>query len=200
MKSLIARYNSNKSQIISRLEEFKSLKEENYFPELIFCLLTPQSNAKKCWQAAQLISKLKNPTSSQIKSILKTRTRFHNNKSSYIQEAIKNKFQILAQLEKENDTLETRNWLTKNVKGLGLKEASHFLRNIGKSNNQITILDRHILTNLNSLNIIKEKNIKNPKHYLEIEDKFISFSKQINIPIDHLDLLFWSQQTGEIFK
>ena len=53
-----------------------------------------------------------------------------------------------------------RNFIAENVKGYGLKEASHFLRNIGKSDNQIAILDRHILRNLKALDIIEEEKIK----------------------------------------
>ena len=93
-----------------------------------------------------------------------------------------------------------RNWLFENVKGMGLKESAHFLRNIGIYEN-LTILDRHILKNLNKHGVIDE--IPNPlskKQYLEIEKKFLEFAKEINIPTEELDLLFWSEQTGEVFK
>ena len=68
------------------------------------------------------------------------------------------------------------------------------------SNNQIAILDRHILRNLKALNVIQEDKIKNKKHYFEIENAFLNFAIKINIPIDELDLLFWSKENGEIFK
>jgi len=38
------------------------------------------------------------------------------------------------------------------------------------------------------------------KKYLEIEQKLLKFSKTINIPPAHLDLLLWHKETGEIFK
>jgi len=38
------------------------------------------------------------------------------------------------------------------------------------------------------------------KRYSLIEKRFRQFSEEIRIPIDHLDLLFWSNETGEIFK
>jgi len=38
------------------------------------------------------------------------------------------------------------------------------------------------------------------KVYVAIEDKMRSFSRDIGIPMDELDLLFWSMQTGFIFK
>jgi thermostable 8-oxoguanine DNA glycosylase len=38
------------------------------------------------------------------------------------------------------------------------------------------------------------------KNYLEIEKKMKEFAKLIRIPLDELDLLFWSEETGFIFK
>jgi N-glycosylase/DNA lyase len=87
----------------------------------------------------------------------------------------------------------------KNVKGLGWKEASHFLRNIGHRN--LAILDRHILRNLKRHGVIKSlPKTLTPKRYLVIEQKFMEFSSTIGITMDELDLLFWSRETGEILK
>jgi len=38
------------------------------------------------------------------------------------------------------------------------------------------------------------------KAYSEMEEKLRQFSKKINIPMDELDLLFWSLETGKVFK
>ena len=38
------------------------------------------------------------------------------------------------------------------------------------------------------------------KRYLEIEEKLRRFSRDIGIPLADLDLLFWSRETGWIFK
>jgi len=194
-------YNQKKEEIQQRINEFKSLNENEYIKEMVFCLLTPQSNAKKCWQATEEIFNIKDKTRTNLKKILKGKTRFHNNKAEYVYEALKKWDEIKEKIRlHDSNIVELRNYLADNIKGYGLKEASHFLRNIGKSNNQIAILDRHILNSLKSLNIIKNCKIKNKKDYFEIEKKFIEFSNKINIPIDELDLLFWSSKTGEIFK
>lgn len=198
-EQLIREYNSKKEEIKDKLNEFKKLSEPEHIYELFFCLLTPQSNAKKCWQAVEQLKNLKNFNKATLTDILKSKTRFHNNKTKYLLEAKKEWPNISLQLKKENP-IEIRNWLHKNVKGLGLKESSHFLRNIGKSDNKIAILDRHILKNLSELKVINQEQIKNPDHYLEIESKFQNFSREISIPIDELDLLFWSSETNEIFK
>lgn len=192
-------YQTNKNRIKSRLEEFRNLPTTEYFKEFMFCLLTPQSNAKKCWEAIEQLSLLKSIDKEEVSSILAKKTRFHNNKTKYILEA-ENTWKKIEPLLNKEDKIELRNLIAKLVKGYGLKEAGHFLRNIGKSDNKIAILDRHILRNLKNLNIIETDSIKNKKHYLELEDKFLKFSKKINIPIDELDLLFWSKENGEIFK
>lgn len=184
-------HKTKKQEIKLRIKQFRNLPKREYKKEFLFCLLTPQSKAQKCWEAVQELSKLKNPTLNQITRILKTKTRFHNTKAKRVLNNNWNK--IKSHLNNAN-TPQLRNFLVKNVNGYGLKEASHFLRNIGKSNNQIAILDRHILRNL------KVKKIKSPNHYLQIEQSFLKYAKKINIPIDELDLLWWSQENGEIFK
>lgn len=195
---LIAQYRIKEQAIKKGLKDFSSLPKKEYIHELIFCLLTPQSQAKKCWEA---VVQLKETSSEKqaISACLSKKTRFHNNKTRYILEA-KNNWEKISNKIETLETIALRNWLADNVLGMGMKEASHFLRNIGKSNNQIAILDRHILKNLKSLEIIKSIPSLNKKNYLKIEDKFKAFSKKIGIPIDHLDLLFWSEEEGTIFK
>jgi N-glycosylase/DNA lyase len=200
MDNLKEKYKNSKDNIKSRLQDFSNIKEGEYLYEFLFCLLTPQSNAKKCWSAVEEIKKLREINKSDLVEILKTRTRFHNNKANYIIKAIKNWLDVKEKIAKAENIVELRNWLAENIQGMGYKEASHFLRNIGKSNNEIAILDRHILRNLKSLGAIETDKIKNKKHYFALEQKFITYSNNIEIPIDHLDLLFWSNETGEIFK
>lgn len=64
-----------------------------------------------------------------------------------------------------------------NIKGLGCKEASHFLRNIGLGND-MAILDIHILGNLKRYKVIEEiPSSISRKNYLNIEDKMRKFCK-----------------------
>jgi N-glycosylase/DNA lyase len=98
------------------------------------------------------------------------------------------------------DIRECREWLVNNLTGLGYKEASHFLRNIGFGEN-IAILDRHILRNLCLLGVIPEiPEALSRAKYLRIEEKMSGFAAKIAIPLLHLDLLLWYKETGEIFK
>lgn len=93
-----------------------------------------------------------------------------------------------------------RDWLAKNVKSIGYKETTHFIRNIGLGKN-LAILDRHILKNLKKHEVIEKiPRSLTKKRYLEIENEMKRFSKKIKIPLAELDLLFWSKETGKIFK
>ena len=183
-------YAQRKKEIKQRLNEFSRVKGDAVFYELCFCLLTPQSNAHKCDKAVQLLREkdFLNRNMNPLK-YLKSHTRFHNHKSTY-----------LLALKRQYPTIELkRDFLVQNIKGMGLKEASHFLRNIGYRD--LAILDRHILKNLKKYGAIKEiPKTLTPKKYFEIEEKFKQFSKKVNIPMDELDLLFWSRETGEVFK
>jgi N-glycosylase/DNA lyase len=228
-------YRIKKGEILSRLKEFKKLwsdgNDEEIFTELAFCILTPQSKAKSCWDAIAKLEKqdlLSKGTIKQIKQGLNC-VRFKNKKAEYIvmarklftppllpplirggwggvelnkevPEGFNHRVSIKPFLSKFTDIYECREWLVQNIKGIGYKEASHFLRNIGFGE-KIAILDRHILRNLNQLGIIEEipKSIRQAK-YMQIEKNMMEFAKQINIPLSHLDLLFWYKGTGEIFK
>lgn len=198
VNNLKKEYNKKKQIIKKRLKEFSNNKD--IFYELCFCLLTPQSNAKKCYECVKILKKKKfYKNDFDIRVILKDKTRFYKNKSNYLIELKKDYNHICNKINNNKNNKELREFLVKNVKGIGYKEASHFLRNIGFRN--LAILDRHILNNLYEFKVINEipKNLTK-KRYLEIEKKVFNFSKKINIPMDELDLLFWSMKTGEVFR
>ena len=130
--------------------------------------------------------------------------RFHNNKAKYIisarQKLFEQNFLCKFRQEHTGDEIGLRNRLADEVDGLGLKEAAHFMRNTGLGF-EVAILDRHILANLQKYGAIERvpKSLGR-KTYFEIEGKMQKFSKKAGIPMAHLDLLFWSEQTGRIFK
>jgi len=104
-------------------------------------------------------------------------------------------------LQSFENSLERRDWLVKEkrIKGLGYKEASHFLRNIGLKG--YAILDKHILRTLAELKIIDEPKPPNTRlRYLTIENKLKNLALLSGIDFDELDLILWSMRTGEILK
>ena len=181
--------------------------EQEIFAEMAFCILTPQSKAKNAWKAITNIVEnglLYEGKAEEIVEFLNI-VRFKNNKSRYLVElrelmTRERKLQPKKILSEIGDTFEKRKWILKNVKGMGLKEANHVLRNLGFGEN-IAILDRHILRNLEALNVIDEipKTITEKKYY-EIEEKMREYSDFSKIRMDELDLVLWYKEAGEIFK
>lgn len=209
MHPLTSEYSEKKHKIKQRLKTFDSLREaddKDIFSELCFCILTPQSRAVYCEDA---IRELRNSgllfkgTRRAVRQKLK-KVRFPNNKTDYLiyvrglfgnGDGIDIKKKLNA-----NDIPGTRDWLVRNIKGLGYKEASHFLRNVGFGKD-IAILDVHILRNLKKYKVIREiPSSISKKAYLDIENRMRKFAEKINIPLEELDLLFWSSETGFIFK
>lgn len=211
VKKIKQSYREKEEEIIKRLREFKNTWEssdEEVFYELCFCICTPQTKALVADKAVmELIDKnlLLNGNSYQISRVLKNYgVRFHRSKSMYIVRA-RNYFtgndglMIVIKDRIPRNTLEARDFLVRNVKGIGYKEASHFLRNVGHDN--IAILDRHVIRTLFEIKVIDMiPSYLTRKRYLEIERKFIELSKALDIVPAALDLTIWYLKTGIIFK
>ena len=203
-------YENFKKEIEEKLKEFRELGKNGskmeIFKELAFCLLTPQSRATICWKVVENMINNDTLFNGDAKELLKSLegVRFKYKKSHYLVGAREKFFNegnpIYYYIKNNEDPYKLRDYLIKNIKGLGCKEASHFLRNIGLGS-ELAILDRHILKNLRKLGIIDELTKGfNEKTYKEIEKKIKEFSKDIKIPMDHLDLTLWAKETGEVFK
>jgi len=196
-------FSPKRDAIRSRLKEFAEVPRAEYFYELAYCLLTPQSSAVN---AAKAVDRLKQTDPGAPEKVLAAvlfckdhYIRFHNTKAKRLRKAASALPEILAALDSGRPSSELRAWLVANVDGLGWKEASHFLRNIG--HRDLAILDRHILKNLRRHGVIRAlpKSLTRAR-YLKIERKFLQFARAIGLSIDELDLLFWSRETGEILK
>jgi N-glycosylase/DNA lyase len=208
VEELMDLYTPVKKQIETRLMDFRHIwetaSEEELFRELVFCLLTPQSKAKTCWKAVQRLTRKDMITKGEPCLVQEelAGVRFSNRKAEYI--CLARIFfcsrSLRSTLAGFDGPVAAREWLVENIKGLGYKEASHFLRNIGLGE-ELAILDRHILKNLALLGVIKEvPNSPTKKIYLEIEKKMTAFSRESGIPMGHLDLLLWYKEAGEVFK
>jgi N-glycosylase/DNA lyase len=148
-----------------------------------------------------------NGTAEEMTKKLEGIYRFNNLRPAYIvhtRDYLKNNldFKIKNKIESlRNAPVELRDFFAfnKGIKGLGYKEASHFLRNIGFKG--YAILDKHILNSLLEFHIIDEIKLPMTRNtYREIEQNMKLFSNEIEIPMDELDLLLWSRRTGRILK
>jgi N-glycosylase/DNA lyase len=100
-----------------------------------------------------------------------------------------------------SDPFERRDWLAQEtrIKGLGYKESSHFLRNIGFKG--YAILDKHVMRCLADLGLVET--VKPPatrRRYLELEQTLKQLAAELGIDFDELDLVLWSMKTGEVLK
>jgi len=191
------------------LLDFKKIwkNEKLIYEEMCFCILTPQSSAKQAFKTIKQLKEhnlLDNGTALQKEPYCKN-VRFFRTKAKRLEE-VQNKFpknklkKILTKNGLPNNPIQTREFLLKEVNGYGLKEASHFLRNIGFGS-EIAILDRHILKNLVKCKVINEvPKTLSKKTYLEIEESMRLFCEKNKLPFDELDLIFWSNETGEVLK
>lgn len=206
-------YKKIKPDIKKRLKEFKNIwkqgSNEDIHLELSFCILTPQSKAVNAWKAISNLKENNLIFTGKVEEIVEylNIVRFKNNKAKYLVELREqmrdkktNKIITKDFFSSIKDTLEKREWIVKNIKGMSYKEASHFLRNVGFGEN-IAILDRHILKNLQKLGVIEElPKTLTTKLYFEIEQKLRNYCEFIKIPMDEMDLLLWYKEAGEIFK
>ncbi len=194
------------ASVLCSMERITAERQRGGFlAEFFFCLLTPQSKAREAHKSIEALRSqdlLEKGGQDEIKPFLKN-VRFYNNKASYI---IQNRQLALSGdffnyvTGREADSRQIREYLVKNIIGYGYKEASHFLRNIGRGHN-IAILDRHILKGLCETGCICElpRSISR-RVYLDLEKKMEEFSKQIKIELSYLDFVFWYRKTGDIFK
>lgn len=204
-------YRKKKPAIMQRLSEFKAVYEKGdraIFEELCYCILTAGSSAKMGMRTIEALRDiLHTGTEKELQQRSKAhRVRFWRIRPSYIvrtREYLKDAYgmELRRLLESFDSRHARRDFFAKNksVKGLGYKESSHFLRNIGFPG--YAILDKHILNSLREMGVIsKRMRPTTQAGYLEIEKRLEQFAEEIGIHMDHLDLLLWSRKTGEILK
>jgi len=196
--------NSKVKEIVDiRIKEFKELGNKSnieIFKEICFCILTANFNAEKSIKIQKEIGNgfLTLPESVLAKKLKVLGHRYYNTRAKYIVEARKYMNSLKEIINSFNNKDNLREWLVKNIKGLGYKEASHFLRNIGYTN--FSILDFHIINILVKYGLIKKPKTLTKKKYLEIEEILKEVAKKLNINLAELDLYLWYMETGKILK
>jgi len=204
-------YRAKKRTIERRLAEFRAVYgrgDEAIFEELCFCILTAGSSARMGMRTIEALRDiLLTGSEKELQERAGThRVRFWRLRPAYIhctREHLKDTcgLKLRELLDSFDDPLARRDFLAKSkmIKGLGYKETSHFLRNIGFRG--YAILDKHIVNSLREMGVIgKRLKPTSRKGYLAIENKLARFAEEIGIDMDHLDLLLWSRKTGEILK
>lgn len=192
-----------KTQIDARLSEFNEIKYQSIdsiFKELCFCIMTANCSVVKCIEVHDSVGAgfLTLPELQLTDRFKELGYRFPNVRSKFIIEA-RNKIPQLEKTMKSGDNgKKLREWVIKNIKGLGYKEASHFLRNIGY--NDFAIIDFHIIDLLVNHNLIQKPKSLSKTKYLEIEKLLENVGKKIKLNLAELDLYLWYLETGKLLK
>lgn len=210
---LLATYAERRKEIRSRLREFrnvwKTASDDRLWEEMVFCIFTAGASAKMGLRSVEALRSLLQSGAHHEMStalIAAGAHRFPNARPAYVvvtRDYLRESFsmRLRDRLQSFRNPIERRDWLAQDprVKGLGYKEASHFLRNIGFKG--YGILDKHIVRCLCELGVIDSpKPPASRGRYLETENRMRQFAARTGINFDELDLLLWSMKTGEILK
>ena len=205
VKEVQSLINSEVGDIVRiRVQEFKQLHQKGndyWFSELCFCILTANSSAILGINIQRQITPAEFKTFS-LEQLTDRLTRLGHRFSRRRAEFIVNARIIGEIKEIVTEFTESRNardWLVKNVKGLGLKEASHFLRNVGYFD--LAILDRHIQRIMIEYGMVKTlPKSMTKRNYIAMEEKLRTLAEVLDLPIGILDLYLWYMKTGKVLK
>jgi N-glycosylase/DNA lyase len=204
IKSINQLKNSEISKIVdTRIAEFSSIKDdsiENIFIEACFCIMTANCGAEKCIEIHELIGNdFLNLSETDLVNAFKTHGyRFPNLRANYIIESRSLINDLADKLKHPGNKANLREWLVKNIKGLGYKEASHFLRNIGFQD--YAIIDFHIVDLLVKHDLIERPKTLTKSKYLEIEQLLNELGEKLKLTLAQLDLYLWYIETGKVLK
>ncbi|MFT3744437.1 MAG: N-glycosylase/DNA lyase [Pyrinomonadaceae bacterium] len=211
IENIIAAHKQRRAEIRSRLAEFSAIGRKgsdlNLFEEMVFCFFTGGCSAKMGLSSIEAIKPiLLTADQPELANALVGHHRYPNARSKYVVASREFLTQELGlKLRKKLNSFdcrfERRDWLVreKGIKGLGYKEASHYLRNIGYKG--YAILDKHVLNCLAELKIIDDPRPPNTRsRYLMVEEKLKQLTEMTRIDFDELDLVLWSMKTGVILK
>ncbi|MFQ5710373.1 MAG: N-glycosylase/DNA lyase [Candidatus Geothermarchaeales archaeon] len=192
-----------KNLVDVRMGEFREIgkgSSSEIFKELCFCVLTANFNAEKSIKLQREIGDgfLTLRKSQLARRLRELGHRYPNTRARYIVEARKYKDSLKDIVKSFNAENELREWLVDNVKGIGYKEASHFLRNIGYTN--FAIVDFHILNVLARYKLMEKPKTLTRRKYLEIEDILREIARKSSLNLAELDLYLWYMETGKILK
>jgi len=208
MEKLIESINELQSQKISNLmeqrwKEFKKLgskSNEEWFKELCFCILTANYSATLGIKIKKRIGDgfVELNQEQLYEQLKKAGHRFGRRRTEYIMSARAYAHNIKDKVMSFRDGKRAREWVERSIYGLGMKESSHFLRNVGFDD--VAIVDRHITNIMVEHNLISRPNTITKRKYLQIEEIIKRISEETCIPMGKLDLYLWYMKTGKVLK
>ncbi|HVQ00067.1 MAG TPA: N-glycosylase/DNA lyase [Candidatus Thermoplasmatota archaeon] len=196
------RHSDVSARVVSRIQEFHAVPHDEpntLFEELCYCILTANFSARR---GALIHEQLKACFHSDPKETLEQKLRhcgyrFPAIRAGFIAAAATKK-QTLAKAINTLQGEERRTWLVHNIQGLGYKEASHYLRNIGFDD--YAIIDTHIMDILARYRLLTPPKTLTKNRYLTIEQTLREIARKTRLTLAELDLYLWYMETGTILK
>ncbi|HEX8147505.1 MAG TPA: hypothetical protein VF591_10025 [Pyrinomonadaceae bacterium] len=211
VEKIRAAHAARAEEIRARLREFEEVwrtaDDARLWEELVYCIFTAGASARMGLGSVEAVRHLlAGGTHEELAAALTGRHRYPNSRSGYIvvtREYLEGdcRLRLRERLEGFADPFERRDWLARSrgIKGLGYKESSHFLRNVGLRG--YAILDKHILRCLSEVGVLDSPQPPATRaRYLAAEQRLRDFARDVSIDFDELDLVLWSMKTGEILK
>ncbi len=213
IESLLVAHAARRKEIRARLREFRQVwqtaTDARLWEEMVYCIFTAGASARMGLRSVEAIRPLLSeghPDAMTRALVSAGAHRFPNARPVYVvttRDYLHGlcSMKLRKRLKSFSDPVERRDWLATEprIKGLGYKESSHYLRNIGFKG--YSILDKHIVRCLAELGVIDSaKPPTNRSRYLDTETRMRQFSGEVGIDVDELDLVLWSMKTGEILK
>jgi len=220
LKEVILR---TESYVRQRTAEFRRLGEEgktrfdfrpfldlafdaDLFSELCFCLLTANSSAITGLriQASLTARGLMRMDYREIEEVIAHHGhRFPAQRAARIVEARERWERVKPILLSEEDSSRLRDLLSDprsefKIRGLGYKEASHFLRNTGRRD--VAIVDRHIYRFLVENKLYPQVKTITPRRYRDMERTLEGICRELKTSQAELDLYIFFLKTGRILK
>ncbi len=173
---------------------------EVIYGELCFCILTANTSAEMGIRTQEIIGLegfLNFDEETMRKKLKEARYRFYNVRSKFL---VQSRWIVdeLPHIIAMKDRIGARDYLVNNLKGIGYKEASHFLRNVGVFD--FSILDKHILNMIRKEHPERKFLVGSRKNYLETEKTILEFADSISLEPGILDLYLWKIATGKLLK
>ena len=196
-----------RAMVEERVPEFLNVNKQDsrgWYAELVYCLLTAYSSAERGQLCVDALEDCGAMFDGGVEVVAETLRRmghrFAERRAEYIVEARRLAPKLKQVVEGFQTSGAAREWIVKNVRGIGWKEASHFLRNVGYFD--VAILDRHILSNMMEHGLIPGDGSKGltKRRYLEYERILRRVADSLGMPLGRMDLYLWYRKTGKVLK
>ncbi len=189
-------------EVEKKKEEFLAFRKcsgEEIFFELCYCFLTANTSAElgiKMQQSLGLEPFIRNSQDQLTQQLKSARYRFYNTRGRFIAQSrwIIDELPVLLN---HPDPWFKREFLVETLKGIGYKEASHFLRNTGSF--EFAILDKHIVRMLDP-EFSRSGKALDRKRYYFYEKKFNRMAREMGMEPGILDLYMWKIATNKLIK